>query len=139
MNSLVHYKATIKMTTNNELVKFTIPSNLDMNNARFVIGSIAGVLSTGSALIHIQCDELRHCCLYSTKTEQGNLIGRAVLSNTVSINPPLENQLFLGCPINNNIGNNPQLNFSITDVDNLPLTNLTFCEFELIIIGNRLS
>lgn len=132
MNNSVHYKATIKMTSADEVHQLVIPTMFNLNDAKFILGSVAGKMASGGAtLIHINCEDLRHHCNYTADTQRMDLIGRTVLSETVTFDNTFETTDFLGCPLPDNITHQPKLRFTLTDINNAPITNLTFIEFEL--------
>jgi hypothetical protein len=138
MNSnIIHFKATIKMTSAKETHQILFPSEIDLSQTKFIVGSCTGFLNSGTPeQVKIYCDELRHHCFFETSTSQMNLIGSTILSGTVSTLDRIFNYDVGGCMLPYGITKTQNFTFSLLDTNQAPLTTLNYLEFELVFIGN---
>lgn len=138
-NNPNHYRTLIKMTSAEESKLIIIPQNVNIHRSIFTVGAIAGQMNNsnvGDALVHICSEDFATHNIFSTIDSSSACIAKCVL-NTSNINfiPDEPTVNTLGFPVPSGLGYNPTVTFQLRDVDNKPLANLNFIEFDLDIVS----
>ena len=131
-----HYRTIIKMTSNEESKLIVIPQNVNIHQSIFTVGSIAGKMTSGEALVHICSDDFSTHNIFSTIDNSSACIGKCVLNSsniTFIQDEPSVNTLGFNVPTG--LGYNPTISFQLRDQNNALLTNLDFIEFDLDIVS----
>ena len=135
MDNYLHYKAVIKMTTSKATKEIQIPSNLDIDNGKFFVSSVAGKLTTGSVkYIHIESPTFANEYIYVSETDNYNVLASCLISNVVSQTIMEGTMNCVGFPIPSQLSNTAQVEFQLTDDSHVLLTNIEFVEITIVFV-----